>query len=121
MTTILILLILTEAIMIVAMLCVALWLHHKIGIFKDQQRKWAVTPSWDSLEFALRAIRRFNETFYNGGNYRLAAATMHISRYMKQIRWLAKKAAEEGDGAYAKSLEESKIKEIGYEYKRNNN
>ena len=55
---------------IMAMCACGLWLHHKISIYKEQQRRWAITPSWDSLEFALKAIRKFSDKYYPEGQPR---------------------------------------------------
>lgn len=95
METILVLLIIATALCILAMCACGLWLHHKIGIFKEQQRRWAIIPSWESLEFALKAIRKFSDAHYPEGQPRLDMASFSLSQYMKQMRYLAAKEAAE--------------------------
>lgn len=89
METILILLIIACAMVIMAMCACGLWLHHKISIYKEQQRRWAITPSWDSLEFALKAIRKFSDKYYPEGQPRLDMASYSLACYMKQMKALA--------------------------------
>lgn len=82
----LVLLISALALLISAECAVAYWLHHKIGIYKEQQRKWAVRPSLESVEFALKMLRRYSDVFFAEGNQDLNTATYLISKHVKQMR-----------------------------------
>ena len=83
----LVLLIIALALLIAAECAVAYWLHHKIGIYKEQQRKWAKEPCLDSLEFALRMVRKYSDKYHPEGEPQLNLATYKISQYCKQLRW----------------------------------
>ena len=93
------------AIMIVAASCAGWWLHHKIGIYKEQQKKWAIIPSFESLEFSLKAIRKFTETHYPEGNPRLDMAAYSLLQYIRQMRYLARLDAEKEARATANEYE----------------
>lgn len=85
--TTLVLLIVALAVLIVAECWVIYYLHKKIGIYKEQQRKWAKEPCLDSLEFALRMVRKYSDKYHPEGEPQLNLATYKISQYCKQLRW----------------------------------
>ena len=87
MTALLISLIVTLALLIVAVMWATYLLHKKIGIYKEQQRKWAKEPCLDSLEFALRMVRKYSDKYHHEGEPQLNLATYKISQYCKQLRW----------------------------------
>lgn len=71
------------ALMIIAAACVGYWLHKKIGLYKEQQRKWAKEPCIDGVKFALRTLRKYADKYHPEGESNLNCATYQISRYIK--------------------------------------
>lgn len=89
MTIILVILIIALALLIAAECWIAYWLHKKIGIFKDKQRK-LYKPDFSGLEAALFTIRSFSRIYYPEGHPRLDLAAHELSVYCKHMRWQAK-------------------------------
>ena len=87
MTALLISLIITLALLIVAAMWATYLLHKKIGIYKEQQRKWAKEPCIDSLQYALRMTRKYADKYHPDGEPQLNLATYKISQYLKQYRY----------------------------------
>ena len=110
----------TISIMMAALSCMILaeailvwYLHRKIGYYKrlKAEREELDKKTFESLQAALRAIRRFKEKFYPEGQPRLDMAAYSLSQYIKHINWLAAKQAE-GNESIERSVEESKLNEI---------
>ena len=94
----LVLLIIALALLIAAECAVAYWLHHKIGIYKEQQRKWAVHPSLESAEFALKMLRRYSDVFFVEGNQDLNTATYLVSKHCRAMRKQIREQQDEHNG-----------------------
>lgn len=71
------------ALLIIAAACVGYWLHKKVGIYKDQQKKWAKEPCIEGVQFALRTLRKYSAKYHPEGESNLNCATYQISRYIK--------------------------------------
>lgn len=75
------------ALLIVVAACVGYWLHKKVGIYKDQQKKWAKEPCIEGVQFALRTLRKYSAKYHPEGEPQLNLATYKITQYLKQYRF----------------------------------